>query len=331
MTNSNTGPLMSVVFVTPATYRIIRKTIAHLRTQSQAERLEIVIAAPDEAKLKLVESELAVFHSYQIVEYGDVKSTSRARALGIMKARAPIVALAEDHSYPAPGWVEVHIEAHQGPWAAVGPVITNPNPQLEISWVQAYMEYAPWLHPAEAGEQDYIPGHNSSYKTKLLQGYNEEQLKQLLDAEMVLHEELRAQGHRLYLEPRAQTAHLNFERALGFVQIAFYGGRYFAASRARKWNLKRRLAYIVGAPLIPFLRFWRIRSEWLRPGRREPQSLSFYFYLALALLTDGFAQLLGYALGEGKSMEQVFPFEHERTKYLLPRRKGEKPDGQASA
>jgi hypothetical protein len=47
-------------------------------------------------------------------------------------ARAPIVALAEDHAFPAPGWAEALIAAHRDPWAAIGAVIRHPNDPKNI-------------------------------------------------------------------------------------------------------------------------------------------------------------------------------------------------------
>ena len=44
-----------------------------------------------------------------------------------MRAR-PWWSLCEDHCFPADGWAEALVAAHQGPWAAVGPAFLNANP-----------------------------------------------------------------------------------------------------------------------------------------------------------------------------------------------------------
>lgn len=79
MTHSR-SPDLSVVIVTPADYRVIRKTIRHLAAQTVPERLEIVIGATSEANLAPMESELKAFHSHKIVELGEVKFWVAARA-----------------------------------------------------------------------------------------------------------------------------------------------------------------------------------------------------------------------------------------------------------
>ena len=47
-------------------------------------------------------------------------------------------------------------------------------------------------------EVDYLPGHNSSYKRDVLLGYGD-RLESMMESETVLHWDLRAKGHRLYL------------------------------------------------------------------------------------------------------------------------------------
>jgi Glycosyl transferase family 2 len=77
--------------------------------------------------LGLEESELRDFLQFRVVEVGTINSTARARATGVRHASAPVVALTEDHAYPAPGWAEALINAHKEGWAAVGPVMANAN------------------------------------------------------------------------------------------------------------------------------------------------------------------------------------------------------------
>ena len=70
-------------------------------------------------------------------------------------------------------------------------------------------------------------------------------LVKMMEAETVLHWDLRAKGHKLYLEPAAKLAHTNFEDPAQFVAVHFYGGRVFATSRAQdgKWSWPRRLLF----------------------------------------------------------------------------------------
>jgi hypothetical protein len=306
---------MSVVVITPDTYETVRKTIRHLRAQKVREILEIVLVAPSADKLALDEKELLDFHQFRVVEIGHMLSTARARAEGVRNASAPIVAFVEDHAFPAKGWAEALINAHQNDWAAVGPVMANANPGSLTSWVNLAVEYSQWLEPLAGGEAKHLPGHNGSYKRERLLEYGDK-LEEMLDAESILHWDLRAKGHRLYLEPRARTFHQNFSMLLPSIILRFHGGRLFAAARARRWPLWHRLIFTCGAPLIPLVRFIRIVGDLRRKGRPRHLLPRIMPSLFAALVFDGLGEMVGYSLGPGRSMAKLSDMEFHRQRYL---------------
>jgi hypothetical protein len=289
------SPAMSVVITTPDSYQTIRKTMSHLRRQTAREVLEVVIVAPSLAELQLDESEMSDFGSYTVVEAGSIESIGRSNALGIRRAAAPIVVLAEDHCFPEPDWAEALIAAHRGAWAAVGPAVRNANPRTIISWADLFIAYGPWLWPTPAREVDFLPGHNSSYKREILLGYGD-QLESMMEAETVLHWDLRAKGHRLYLESAARVAHTNFSLWSSWIRIQFMNGHHFAGARVRQMSRMRRLAYVAGSPMIPFVRLIRIASAVRSRGLQRRFFLCVPF-LVVGLLLDGAGQLFGYLTG----------------------------------
>jgi len=310
-----THPEMSVVIVTPDRYETIRKTILHLRSQKARDQLEVVIVAPSKEELGLIESEVKDFFKFCIVEAGSISSTAKARAAGVRQASAPIVAFVEDHSYPAPGWAEVLIEAHRQPWAAVGPVLCNANPESLTSWTNLLMEYGPWLDPGEAKVMDHLPGHNGTYKRSRLLEYGPE-LEAMLEAESILHWDLRAKGYQLYLEPGAKTNHLNFSSIISSISLRFYAGRLFASTRARHWRWFRRFFYFTSSPLIPWVRLLRIVRELMRPGQQRNLFPRILPTLLMGLILDGVGEMIGYAFGKGHTMEKLSEMEFHRYRHL---------------
>jgi len=311
----NSLPAMSVIVVTPDSYETVRKTIRHLRAQKIRDRLEIVLVVPSLDKLGLDEKELGDFLQYSTVAVGHMRSTARARAAGVRKASAPIVAFAEDHAFPAPGWAEALILAHKREWAAVGPVMANANPGSLTSWANLLVEYGPWLEPLAGGEAEHLPGHNGSYKRDLLLEYGD-RLEAMLDAETILQWDLRRRGHRLYLEPKARTFHENFTAPLSSTILRFYGGRLFAASRARDWSVWRRLLFTCGSPLIPLVRFSRLVRELGRIDRPRHLLPRVAPMLFIALLCDGAGEMVGYAFGAGRAMSVLSDMEFHRERYM---------------
>lgn len=314
---SQTLPALSVVIATPDRYETIRKTIGYLRRQTVHRQLEIVIVAPHRASLALDESELQPFHGFRVVEVGPIDAVGRANAAGIRRAGAAFVALAEDHAYPDPEWAAALIERHREPWAAVGPVLRNANPDSRVSWADFLIGYAPWVDSSPGGEVSHLPGHNGSYKREILLGYGE-RLEAMLEAETVLHWDLRGKGFRLYLEAAAKVAHTNFARPSSWMASQFYCGRMFAATRAQgsHWSAWRRLLYAAAAPLIPLVRLSRLLPVLRRVRRHENVPRGVLAALILGLGLDGVGQFLGYLLGAGGAKERVSALEYHRDQHI---------------
>jgi hypothetical protein len=308
---------MSVVLVTPDNYETIRKTIKHLRAQTARDKLEIVIVAPSVEKLGLVESEMKDFLQFRVVEVGQIKLMAQVKAIAVQEAQAPFVVFGEDHSYPDPHWAEALIAAHQQGYAAVGPAMVNANPNTMVSWAGMFMGFGPYFEPAAARVANGLPWHNISYKRQLLLDYRDK-LASMIVVEGILLDELRAKGHRIYLEPAAKTNHVNISLLSSWVRQAFWGGWLFAAVRTRekRWSLWRRLLYIGGAPLIPFVRLRRTIKEIRRTGRQQkliPRALP---ALIAGLVPHAIGELCGYAFGLVNAEERYSYYEMLRINHI---------------
>lgn len=319
-------PAMSIIVITPDSYNTVRKTIRRLRAQSVSHQLEIVLVVPSVQGANIDRAELEGFCGVQIVEIGDMTSTARARAAGIQRATSPVVGLVEDHAFPAKGWAEALIRAHQKPWAAVGPMMDNANPRSLVSWVNLIIEYAEWMEPVHAGVVAQLPGHNGSYKRALLLEYGD-RLEAMLEAESILQWELREKGYQLFLEPAAKTYHQNFSAPFSWIPLRVDSGRLFAASRSRTWSPFKRLLYALAAPLIPVIRFYRIVGELRRPGRARQLMPRVLPLLFAGLAVDGTGEMIGYAFGVGNAMRRLSDMEFHRERYLTKHDKFAEEEG----
>ena len=318
--NDHISPEISVVIFTPDCYETIRKTIGYLLKQTVKHKLEIVIVAPSAERLGLNNSELEEFFHFRVVEVGMNSPLAAARAAGIRQAKAQVVVLAEDHSFPETDWAEALIDAHKGPWAAVGPAICNANPNSITSWAQLFMTYGRWMEPIKAGEIDDLPGHNSSYKRAILLDYGPE-LENKLVRETLLHWDLQARGYSLYLEPAARTHHVNISRLSSIMRDSYHGARLFAATRASegKWSLPKRLVYTFSAPLFALRRFREIMKNIHRTGHNKELMPLVIPVISLGLLALGLGEMMGYALGVANSEQIANSFEFHRHRFLLKR------------
>lgn len=309
-------PAISAIVIIPDTYQTVARTMHALQAQTLIAQLEIVFIAPPNATSSIPFDQLEQFHSVQVREMTNLVH-ARALSEGIRRARAPIVALTEDHAFPAPNWAERLVAAHQGTYAAVGPAIRNANPASFVSLADFYIGYSRWSEPVASGVQDYLMGHNVSYKRDILLEFDA-RLDQEMAAETLLQMELVTQGHQLWLEATTYTLHLNYEHWDVWRSALIYTGRVFASQRAASWGLGKRLFYALASPFIPLVRFWRIANDLRRAKFPLPFRLRLYATIGVGLLLDAVGQWLGYVFGPGNTSAEGLRFEFHRERHVNP-------------
>jgi len=310
-------PEMSVLIVTPDNYQTIRKTLWHLRAQTISDRLEIIVVAPSKERLGLVEREVAGFHRLSVVEVGEIKRMAEAKVAGLAIATASFIAFAEDHCYPEPEWAARLIVAHRKGWAAVGPTMCNANPRTMVSWAGLFLNFGCCLDNARANASRHLAWHNVSYRRELLLDYGSD-LAAMLAVEGVLLDDLAAKGHGLYFEAAARTSHVNISLFSSWIIHAFWGGRLFGATRARKkgWSVWRRLIYICGGFLIPLIRLRRTIPKIYQTGRQHELMPRILPAMFAGLIPHAFGEMIGYALGAGNAEQRYSFYEMKRTRHI---------------
>jgi hypothetical protein len=315
MSEPGTQPAISVVLPTTSDFGSIAATVRYLRRQSVADRLELVVVAMARPDFLPDISACRGLWGVQLV-HTERHSHGHACAAGVRAARASVVAFAEDHCFPEPGWAEALLGAYTDvDVAAVGPIFRNANPGTLVSWCDFIIGYGPWIDPEAAGDPPFLAGHNSSYRREVLLALGE-RLAAALESETVLHLELRSQGRRLVVEPRARAAHTNFGRYDVWLPVQYHCGRVFAAERARRWGWPRRLFYAAASPLIPCVRLVRALRQLRRSPERRPAALRLAPLLAVGLGADGAGQLIGYLAGSGASPRYLTGFEFRRMDFV---------------
>lgn len=314
MTESQNETVLSVVMISPDSFETIRTTATALRRQTVRDQLEIVVVGPRSMGTDLDPEDFSDFARWQFIEADRTDSSSEMRAAGIRAASAPIVALTEDHCFPARGWAEALIARHAEPWGGVGALFSNANPESILSWANFIIEYGDWIDPERGGEIHHIGGHNSSYKKDLLLAYGD-RLPDILEAESAMQWDLADRGQRFYLEPKAGMIHLNFTLFRPSIKLRFCGGRLFAANRARGWSFAKRLLYTLASPLIPLVRSWRLARTLVNSGR-SGLLLRVLPTLMVLLAFDGLGEMVGYASGSGSCMQWLTDIEFHRQRFL---------------
>jgi hypothetical protein len=314
---ANATPALAVVLVTPSDGTILRGTLRCLREQTERHRIELILVGPDPRSFDdLDAAATAGFAGTRTIAAGTLLETERGLGIGAALARAPVVALLENHVYPDPDWAAAILEAHRGPWAAVGSVIDNANPDSATSWVEHLMSYGFHDSSMPGGEGARVSRNNLVFKRSVLDGFGA-RLPDALARDGGLLEEVQRGGGRFYREARARLAHLNVSRLGAMLTLRIHSARARAATRARTggWGAPRRFLYVLASPTFPLLRLRallpRIRSK---SGPRVPSSI--WPLLVVTLLFDAFGQAIGFAAGAGKSAERAGHFDLDRHRYL---------------
>jgi hypothetical protein len=304
------NPQLSTVLVAGSLRRRAQRVLQALAAQSAAASMEVVVvdvAARDVARLQ----PLDLRHVY--LSRPDIDRWGAARAEGVRQASGPIVAFIEDHCFPARTWASILIEAHRGPWAAVGYAFTNANPQSYVSRSSMMARYGLFAHPARRGPARLVSGNNVSYKRELLLEFGPE-LDTLLAIDFNLQELLMRRGVPMFVEARALAAHQNFTSVISEGRTGHAYCRLLAARRVQtqSWGGFRRLAYGLGTPLgAPAIRIARLLGG-LR-GRRELWGVvaAGLPVIAVEYLADALGESLGYLRGIGDSERETMRWELE--------------------
>lgn len=293
------------------------RVLSALDTQAGGASIEVLIvdhAADGKARAVRVTDGLAV--SY-IAASG--LTTAAGRAEAVRRARGKVVALIEDHAYPAPGWVEAVISAHRGPWKAIGYVVTVANPDSWVSRAGSLTEYGRTMHPAPRREAARLPGHNVSYNREALLSLDGD-LEWLLGNDLEMGRAFAEREMRMLIEPTAIVAHEFFSR-IGHVAASNpVFGRVLGSSRARAWSRTRRWVWGLGTPLTaPIVRVSRILRELRRRHARElwravPGALP---VLVVASTAGAIGEAIGYVAGPGNADTRLTHWELE-----VPRDRG---------
>lgn len=317
MTSPGSSPSFSVVLVAASGAASIARTIWHLRQQTARRDIELIIVVANKHDLDGLGIDHWGFQAVRVVPIGFIAERGAAAARGIACATAPVVGLIEDHSFPEPAWAEALIRAHAGPWAGVGPAVANANPTSALSWVNFFLAYGAFSPPQQSGTRTLIPWHNSSYKRELIKPYAH-RLGELLSWEGALQHELCSGGHRLYLEPLAQTHHANITAFRSTIGLNLQRGRLMGALRVEHegWSRWRRWIYAVAFPLYPVMQFRFVLPGLLRQPMSTVMRVKTLCMLAPALFAMAVGEARGILSGAGKALRHLEDYELHRLKHI---------------
>ena len=261
----------------------------------------IVIAAGEETYSARIAAD---FPWARVVHAPDLTRVPALRRRGVEEATGEVVAVIEEHCSAGEEWLRQALAAHsRGAYGAVGGAISDYDYERRRDWVVYFCEYSGSLPPAPTGETDNLNDANIAYRRSLLVDHLD-----LLDDgywPMILHPRLREKGIRLLSVPDMVVYHRGPFRFGYYLRQRFLFSRAFAGVRAQRQSPWRRLAYLVGAPLIPVLLLGRMTQKVFAKRCRVRQFILTLPLTVPALVVLVAGEWVGCLLGPGDALSKV--------------------------
>lgn len=301
-TAKETNSKISVVVASKVGTPFIEECLKSVENGAKSLGAEvIVVAAGTEAYASRIAAD---FPWTRVIHAPDIQKVPALRRRGVEKATGELIAIIEEHCSAAPDWLRRVQDAHSsGHYGAVGGPIADYDYSRLRDWVVYFCEYSASLPPAPEGETDQLNDANIAYPRQLLvdhagllgEGY----------WPMTLHPTLLAEGTKFLSVPEMVVHHRGPFEFGYYLHQRYLFSRAFGGVRAQGEPISRRLAYLLGAPLIPAMLLLRMaRTVWEKRCRVRQFILTLpLIVLALVVLVAG--EWTGYLLGPGEALSKV--------------------------
>lgn len=297
MTNN---PRLSVLLTAGDCRERVANALASILAQNIVDQLEIIILECGNLNNAPVKGSEHI--NVKISHFPKGVGAGQVRAEAMRMARAPFIAFLEEHAAVSQGWAEAILNAFDDDkWAAVGPWITNGNPECGISDTLSLCFYPFYEINPLRQEEKWLPFHNTAYRRNIIMKYNNE-LNTLLAPELLLQWRLRQDGYHLLLEPGMKIFHYYETDIFTMWHANHNAAQTFAAnwSRLYSWSVWMRTIRIFGIPLMPLIRAFKLLRNL---AKHRPDQLGRYLkglpVMLISHTADATGEFLGLLFGAG--------------------------------
>jgi glycosyltransferase involved in cell wall biosynthesis len=268
--------------------------------EQRAPEAEVIVADwTDEATRQRVSER---WPSVRLLSFDEPMAVPELRAAGIAAARAPHVAVIEDHCVVRDGWARRLLDAHRSGHAVVGGPVRNGATARLRDWAAFFCEYSEHMEPGPTGTVASLVGMNVSYDRRAIEAMEDLLLEGCW--ETWLHPRLQSRGFELYSDGEASLDHV---KDFGFREFLSQRWHY-ARSHAGMLNERlgrKRVVYVLGSPALVPLLYVRIARNVFRKRHHRLRFLAASPLVCVYLGVWAAGEAAGYALGGGRSLLKV--------------------------
>ncbi len=289
---------LSVVIASVNGWGVLGPTLDALDELPERDRMEVIVV---ETVGGATRERLRQRPRVVVVE-ADRQPIPRLRYQGVLRAKGRLVAILEDHARVEREWARSLIEAHRGPWGAVGGPVENGQGGV-VNWAVYFCEYAPYMAPLCEGETDDLPGNNIAYKRPHLLRH-----ARVLDQgkwESWINDRLRADGVPIAATNTMVVRHIKSFRLGYFLTQRFHFARSYAGMRRVDQSWPKRIVYGFGSLALPALLSARVARTIFAKKRSVGRFLVVSPLVGLFLTIGALGEMVGYLFGPGASLSKV--------------------------
>lgn len=225
------------------------------------------------------------------------------RAAAFAAARAPLIAVIEDHVIVPAGWAQRVVAAARETGGIVGGPLENLATSTLVDRAAFLCEYSHCLPPGPAGESDWLPGNNVVYPAGALRQHAG--IAEAGGWENEIHAAIRRSGGRLVFVPEMVAGHDMSYSLGGYIAQRYLYARSFAGNRLRGASFALRAAYATAALTLPPLLLLRISRNVLGNSRYRKSFLMSLPLLVLFVVAWAVGEIVGYLAGPGDALAKV--------------------------
>jgi hypothetical protein len=240
--------------------------------------------------------------SVRLLSFDEPMAVPELRAAGMAAARAPYVAVIEDHCVVRDGWASRICAAHRRGHSVVGGAVRNGATRRLRDWAAFFCEYSEHMEPLPEGPTRSLTGMNVSYDRRAI-----ETMSPLLDEgrwETWLHPHLLENGVGLHAEADMALEHVKDFGFREFVSQRYHYARSHAGMRNRELGARRAI-YVLGSPALVPLLYARIARNVFRKRRHRGRFVAATPLVLVYLVVWSLGEAVGYAFGGGRSLLRV--------------------------
>ncbi len=309
--SSSKVPELSIIIVVVSDAKHLEGCLNALSQQVNAPTMEIIV--PYDGRDRDIQSlriQYPKVQFYKVTNLQPVTGITRRsheyfdkmRAIGLDLARGGIVALLEDHDRPDKYWSMKMIEAHKGPYAAVGGAIDN-GINRPLNWAIYFCDFGPYQNPIKNGPSTSISDVNVSYKQKAL--HKIRNIWENSYHEPNVHNALLNLGEELWLSPEIvvyqHRENLDFCSAL---LERYNWGLHYAGFRTQRLTISKRLLCLTLSPVLPFVLLLRKINGVLRKRRCIIPLIRAIPIMMLLLSFWSLGEFIGYLTAKTDNIEK---------------------------